>query len=64
MAGYYRDIIKILKANGCTFVRQGKGYHEIWYSPITNRNFTVDKGVEVKHTANGSLEDAGIDEAF
>ena len=53
-----------MKANGCTFVRQGKGDHEIWYSPITNRNFTVDKGVEVKHTANGSLEDAGIDKAF
>jgi hypothetical protein len=38
--------------------------HEIWFSPITNRNFTVDKCVEVKHTANGSLQDAGLDKAF
>lgn len=64
MAGYYRDIKKLLKAGGCTFVREGKGDHEIWFSPITKRNFTLDRGVTVKHTANGTLEDAGLDKAF
>lgn len=64
MAGYYRNIKKRLKAGGCTFVREGKGDHEIWYSPITKRHFTLDKGVTVKATANGTLKDAGLDKAF
>lgn len=64
MAGYYRDIIALLRDAGCEFVRQGKGDHEIWYSPITKRNVIVDKGVRVRATANGSLRDAGLDKAF
>jgi predicted RNA binding protein YcfA (HicA-like mRNA interferase family) len=36
MAGYTPDVIRILRAHGCTFVRQGKGDHQIWYSPITH----------------------------
>nr|VFJ49756.1 MAG: hypothetical protein BECKFW1821A_GA0114235_102423 [Candidatus Kentron sp. FW] len=28
----------ILRAHGCEFVRQGKGSHEIWYSPISNKH--------------------------
>jgi hypothetical protein len=31
-----------LRAAGCHFERQGKGDHEIWYSPITRRRFMVD----------------------
>ncbi|MFD2782090.1 type II toxin-antitoxin system HicA family toxin [Novosphingobium pokkalii] len=64
MADYYRDIIALLRDAGCHFVRNGKGDHEIWYSPISNRNFTVDKKVKVRHTANGTLQDAGLDKAF
>ena len=64
MAGYYRDIKRLLKANGCTFVREGKGDHEIWFSPISGRHFTLDKGVTVKATANGTLKDAGLEKAF
>jgi hypothetical protein len=64
VAGYYRDIKKLLKAAGCEFVREGKGDHEIWLSPITKRHFTLDKGVTVKATANGTLKDAGLDKAF
>jgi hypothetical protein len=64
MAGYYRDLIQLLTAAGCTFIREGKGDHEIWHSPITGRHFTVDKGVQIKHTANGSLKDAGLPKAF
>ena len=26
----YRDVIKVLKANGWTLIRSGKGDHEIW----------------------------------
>jgi hypothetical protein len=28
-------------AHGCTFVREGKGSHEIWQSPISMKRFSV-----------------------
>ena len=59
-----RQLKRILLDHGCTFVRQGKGDHEIWHSPITCRNFTVDAGTTNRHTANGSLKQAGIPPAF
>jgi hypothetical protein len=62
--GYDRDLRKLLSEAGCYFVRKGKGDHEVWFSPITNRNFTVDRGVEIRHTANGTLKDAGLPKAF
>tara|TARA_R110000868_G_scaffold112627_3_gene303173 strand:- start:543 stop:674 length:132 start_codon:yes stop_codon:yes gene_type:complete len=42
----------------------GKGDHEIWFSPVTGRSFVFDRGVKVRHTANGILKDAGLDKAF
>jgi hypothetical protein len=44
--------------------RQGRGDHEIWYSPITERRFVVDSAIRSRHTANGVLKQAGIDERF
>ena len=35
MADYTKKIKTILSANGCHFVRRGKGDHDVWYSPIT-----------------------------
>ena len=55
MAAYEKDVRRILLANGCTFVRQGKGDHEIWQSPITNRRFVVDGRIKSRHTANGIM---------
>lgn len=34
------ELIKILKSHGCVFVRSG-GNHDMWYSPITNRQFPI-----------------------
>ena len=62
MADYSRRVRNILKKNGCTFVRQGKGDHEIWFSPIVNSNFAVDGKIVKKGTANGTLISAGISE--
>ena len=42
MAEYEKKVREILLQNNCTFVRHGKGDHDIWHSPITNRNFPVD----------------------
>lgn len=38
-----RDLERKLKAAGCYYVRPG-GNHEIWYSPITGKNFPVSHG--------------------
>lgn len=29
----YRELVSILTAHGCEFVRQGKGSHEVWQCP-------------------------------
>jgi HicA toxin of bacterial toxin-antitoxin, len=63
-SSYYRDLKRILTDNGCSFVRTGKGDHEIWFSPITDRNFTVDAGTKKRFTANGVLKQGGIKPAF
>jgi len=42
----------------------GKGSHQIWYSPITERRFPVPVGIVGRHTANGVLEQAGLPRAF
>ncbi|MEH2163296.1 MAG: type II toxin-antitoxin system HicA family toxin [Nostoc sp.] len=39
------ELKKILSEAGCYFERQGKGDHEIWYSPITDRRFVVDSSI-------------------
>lgn len=65
MAGpIYRRLIQILKEGGCSFVRQGKGSHEIWLSPITNRHFPVPHDVRKASTANAILRQAGLPKAF
>lgn len=62
--GYYAQITEALRAAGCIFKRMGKGDHEIWFSPITKRSFTVDKGSLSRHTANAVMRQAGIDKKF
>jgi hypothetical protein len=37
---------KLLTEAGCSFERQGKGDHEIWYSPMTDRRFVVDGSIK------------------
>ena len=64
MADYENDVRKVLAASGCTFVRQGKGDHDIWYSPITGRNITVDGKIKSRHTANAIMRQAGIEHRF
>jgi predicted RNA binding protein YcfA (HicA-like mRNA interferase family) len=59
-----RPLRELLSAAGCTLVRQGKGSHEIWHSPITKRNFAVPVGIPSRHTANAILRQAGLPKAF
>ncbi|MCL2634636.1 MAG: type II toxin-antitoxin system HicA family toxin [Oscillospiraceae bacterium] len=62
MADYTRQLKKVLHKNKCKFVRYGKGDHEVWYSPITGMNFTVDGSIKKRSSANGTLKNAGIKE--
>ena len=64
MADYTREIIDILSQNDCSFARHGKGDHDIWYSPITNRNITVDAKIKSRFTANAIMKQAGVNYHF
>ena len=56
------ELTKILKKNGCYLLRNGSN-HDIWVSPITNKQFAVPRHKdEVKTgTAKKILKDAGIE---
>jgi hypothetical protein len=58
------ELKKILDGAGCYFERSGKGDHEIWYSPLTQRRFVVDQSIKSRHTANAILKQAGLPKAF
>ena len=64
MAEYEKKVRDMLSDRGCTFVRRGKGDHDIWYSPITGRNITVDTKIKSRHTANAIMKQSGIDYKF
>jgi len=60
MADFYRELVAILRDNGCTPVRRGKGSHEIWFSPLNRHHVTVPRTTKSRHTANEVLKQAGI----
>lgn len=59
-SGFYPQLRDILLRHGCTMVRQGKGSHEFWQSPINGARFPVAVTVNTKHTVNAVLKQAGI----
>ena len=61
MADYRRELIKKLESHGCEYVKPAKGSHELWQSPISNTRFVVQKKMKSRHTANGVLKQAGIE---
>jgi predicted RNA binding protein YcfA (HicA-like mRNA interferase family) len=60
----YPDLVRLLRDGGCEFVRDGKGSHELWKSPLTQSPFAVPKGIRKRHTANAILKQAGLPKAF
>lgn len=64
MTDFSPGLKKLLREAGCYRLRAGKGDHEIWFSPIVNRPFTVNSKIKSRHTANGILKDAGLKKAF
>ena len=64
MAEYEKEVRAELSKHGCTIVRHGKGDHDIWYSPITGRHFTVDGKIKSRHTANVIMKQSGLARRF
>jgi hypothetical protein len=64
MAEYEKKPREVLQKYGCAFVRRGKGDHDIWYSPVTDRHVTVDGKIKSRHTANAVLKQSGIEYRF
>jgi predicted RNA binding protein YcfA (HicA-like mRNA interferase family) len=64
MAEYEKIVREVFTKNGCVFSRHGKGDHDIWYSPTTKRNVTVDKKIKSRHTANAIMKQSGISNRF
>ena len=64
MAEYEKKVRKKLLEFGCSFVRHGRGDHDIWYSPVSKINFTVDGKIKSRFTANTIMKQAGIEFHF
>ena len=64
MADYTKPVRDILDRQGWVFHRHGKGSHDIWIKPTTNETVSVSTRIKSKHTANGILKKAGINQKF
>ena len=64
MVDFGPKLRELLREAGCWYDRPGKGDHQIWHSPITDRSFPVDHKVKSRHTANGVLKQAGLPKKF
>lgn len=64
MTSYEKDVRSTLLAAECFFVRNGKGDHEIWESPINGARFVVDGTIKSRHTANEVLKQAGLPKKY
>ena len=64
MAEYEKKVRKLLLEHGCSYLRDGKGDHDIWYSPINNHKFPVAVKIKSRHMANVILKQSGIKYKF
>ncbi|MDA3918200.1 MAG: type II toxin-antitoxin system HicA family toxin [Deltaproteobacteria bacterium] len=64
MPSFTPKLKQLLRDAECSFERQGKGDHEIWFSPITGIRFVVDNSIKSRHTANAVLKQAGLPKKF
>jgi predicted RNA binding protein YcfA (HicA-like mRNA interferase family) len=60
----YRRLTAVLKEGGCYFLRQGKGSHEIWFSPVTSRAFSIPANIKPLPLAKAILKAAGLNESI
>jgi predicted RNA binding protein YcfA (HicA-like mRNA interferase family) len=61
---YGKALREVLDANGCAFVRHGRGDHDVWESASSGRRFAVPVKIKSRHLANKILKEAGLEKAF
>ena len=64
MADYTKPVRDVLDNHGWMFHRHGKGSHDIWIKPETQKTVSVSKNIKSKQTANGIFKKAGISYRF
>jgi len=64
MGDYTKKVKQILSENGFIFERRGKGDHDIWYNPGTQKSVSVDGEIKLRTSANELLKDAGLGKRF
>jgi predicted RNA binding protein YcfA (HicA-like mRNA interferase family) len=64
MVDYGPLLRRVLKQYGWTFLRHGKGDHEIWINPKTGRTVSIDPGSKSRHLSNKILKALGIGKKF
>jgi len=62
--GYGDAVREKLREVGWSFLRRGKGDHDIWHNPATGKKVTVPVKLLSRHTANDILKDAGLPKVF
>lgn len=62
--GFYKDVVKALRAAGYEYKENAKGGHEKWVHAETGRKQIVPRNLKSRHTANGILKDAGLPKKF
>ena len=62
MNGYYKLVIAQLQQHGYTYLRQGKGSHEVWVKG--GHVQIVPFNCASRHTANGIMKACGISQRF
>ncbi|MGH7935093.1 MAG: type II toxin-antitoxin system HicA family toxin [Candidatus Binataceae bacterium] len=64
MLGFGPEVRQLLLSNGCYMARQGKGDHELWYSPRSKARCVVPYKIMSRRTANAVLKQARLPKAF
>jgi hypothetical protein len=64
LRGYGKAVREALEAAGCSFLRHGRGDHDVWTSAHASKPFTVPVNIDSRHTANKVLKDAGLPKRF
>jgi len=59
-----KELKRILLANNCYIMHQGKGDYEVWFRPISNQEFIVENNIYSNLTADAVLKHAGLDQVF
>lgn len=60
MADYSRIVKKKASDGGCTFLRNGKGSHEIWSNPENGAVTAIPHKIKSKDMGNAILKQLGI----